>query len=321
MKSISEKIEFVRAVFGESALANNGTDIAVKCPSCGEKSSKKKLSINLNSWQYHCWVCGIKGRNLSSILRKHFNRDIVLFYEKDFNIKSFSKNNDEVIEEKCVVLPEGFIFLADNFNSRDPDIRSTISYCKKRGLSERDFWRFRLGTTSSGKFRRRVIVPSFDYDGDLNYFVARSIDSETKPKYTNAPVRKTDIVFNEIDINWSKEITIVEGPFDLMKCDTNATCLLGSEVTEGSLLFKRIVSHKTPVLLALDNDMIEKQAQVAKIFSKYCCNVRIANLMDCHDVGEMTAKEFQKMKKNAKEFSSDLHLIWKIRSIESGSII
>ena len=32
--------------------------------------------------------------------------------------------------------------------------------------------------------------------------------------------------------DWKKELTLVEGPFDLFKCDTNATCLLGSHFTE-----------------------------------------------------------------------------------------
>ena len=208
MKSTSEKLEFIRSVFGECSLANNGVDVAVSCPGCGDTRLKKKFSINIESWQCHCWVCGIKGKTLSPLLRKYFTRDIASFYENSFNINtSFSNTPEE--EEKKLEIPQSFVLLADHLSSRDPDVRATISYCKKRGLTPRDFWRFKLGTASSGRFRRRVIIPSFDDSGDLNYFVARSIDEDVKPKYVNSPVKKTEIIFNELDIDWSSELTIL----------------------------------------------------------------------------------------------------------------
>jgi len=320
VKSVTEKLEFIRSVFGECSMANNGADVAVSCPACGSSGFKKKLSINIESWQFHCWVCGIKGKTLSHILRKYFTIDIASFYESSFNI-STSFSNTSAEEEKRLEIPQGFMLLADHLSSRDPDVRATISYCKKRGLGERAFWRFKLGTTSSGRFRRRVIIPSFDDSGDLNYFVARSIDEHVKPKYVNSPVKKTEIIFNELDIDWSSEITIVEGPFDLVKCGDNATCLLGSEIGKNSLLFKRIISNKTPVLLALDRDMIAKQARIAQKLEAYCCTVRLLDLKHFSDVGEMTPAEFQKSKITANKFNDESHLIWKIREIESGSLI
>ena len=66
------------------------------------------------------------------------------------------------------------------------------------------------------------------------------------------------IIFNELNIDWSKELTIVEGPLDLIKTNDNATCLLGSSLTEDMLLFQKIVANKTNIKLALDSDIFSK---------------------------------------------------------------
>ena len=63
MQTITSKIEFITGHFGECDVSRDGTNVAVKCPSCG-KENKKKLSICLETWRYHCWVCGMKGKNL-----------------------------------------------------------------------------------------------------------------------------------------------------------------------------------------------------------------------------------------------------------------
>ena len=41
-------------------------------------------------------------------------------------------------------------------------------------------------------------------------------------------------------------MTLVEGPFDMVKCDDNATCLLGSHLPVNSLLFQKLIQNKTP---------------------------------------------------------------------------
>ena len=88
-----------------------------------------------------------------------------------------------------------------------------------------------------------MILPSFDCNGNLNYYTARSIDTDIKMKYMNSKVSKTEIIFNEINLNWQKEITLVEGPFDMVKCDDNSTCLLGSHLPVNSLLFQKITQN------------------------------------------------------------------------------
>jgi ribosomal protein L37AE/L43A len=49
-----------------------GDEQAHYCPFCSHH--KKKLQINLETQQWHCWVCDSKGKRISSLLRKlHVN--------------------------------------------------------------------------------------------------------------------------------------------------------------------------------------------------------------------------------------------------------
>jgi len=318
MKSITERLRFVRSVFGKSHLANNGVDVAVRCPSCNSKS-KKKLSINLETWQYHCWVCGIKGKDLSFILKKFSNPEDLSLYSSEFLDQ---KNTDLIVEESIETpsLPDDFILLADNLKTRDPDLRSCLLYLKKRGITKKDLWYFKLGTCRSGTHRRRVITPSFDADGYLNFYSSRTID-DGRIKYLNSKFDKRDIAFNEINIDWKRELTVVEGPFDLFKCNDNSTCLLGSSLGEGHFLFRRIVASATPVLLALDSDMIQKSFKIARLLSEYGSQVRILNLEGNEDVGSLTKEAFLKLRERAAPYDRNIDLISRIGSLRSGSII
>ena len=319
MKSISSKITFITSVFGKPSVANDGTNVAVQCPSCSS-SSKKKFSINLETWQCHCWVCGVKGKTLEPILKKYFGQESCNQFLTEFLGKSSTRDLVVTPEEVELKLPAGFSLLVDNFKTRDPDMRSAIRYLTRRGLSADDFWYFKFGAVSRGRHCKRVIMPSFDCDGELNFYVSRAIGPDAKLKYLNARTDKTAIVFNEINIDWSRELTIVEGPFDLVKANYNATCLLGAGISERSLLFKKIVSNKTPILLALDSDMQRKTYKYAKMFSEYCCDVRILSLGEFKDVGEMNRDQFRELRKSAVYYDRQSAIKSRINSLQSGSL-
>ena len=320
MKTLTSKYEYVKSVFGSGAMARNGVNVAVTCPECGKGTKKKKLSINLETWQYHCWVCGTKGKSLSYLLKKNFGSEEEEYYRRNFD----SDHKDfkiSIPKEEDVRLPSGFSLLLRESNlSHDPDFRACLGYLKSRGIGKEIVWRYGIGTCTYGKFRRRVIIPSFDEYGDLNYFTGRSID-DVFPKYLNSKNDRREIVFNDINIDWSQEITLVEGPFDLLNCDKNSTCLLGSNLNESYLLFKKLVSHKSSVVIAMDSDAVSKAYKIASLLSSYCCSVRVADLGGYRDVGEMSHSDFLNIKKSAKQFSSKDRLLNKIYSLGSGSII
>ena len=313
----SQKISFLKSTFGTGLINRGG--IAVNCPGCSkEKPDKKKLIIRIVDGTHHCWVCDLKGKSLKYTIRKFYPKKL-----KEYQRIYGEAPQDHYKEVQTVELPKipaGFKLLAQSLNTRDPDIKATVSYSKQRGLTEKDLWRFKIGSCSSGKFKRRIIVPSFNNEGILNYYVARSIDGKF-PKYVNARYPKRDLIFNELFLNWEEEITLVEGPFDLFKAGENSTCILGSSLNEKYLLFQKIIQNKTPVILALDPDAELKTMTIAEKFYEYGIDVKVTNCGGYEDVGEMSKKEFAFRKNQSRLWKPSDKLVHLINKIRSGSIV
>ena len=148
-----------------------------------------------------------------------------------------------------------------------------------------------------GRYANRIIVPSFNEGGDLNYFVARSFFSDPH-KYLNPPVSK-DVVFNELYLEWDTDLVITEGIFDAIVAGPNAVPLLGSTLHPNSKLFMKIVHNDTPVFLALDPDADKKEERIIKLFLTYGLEVYKIDINGYEDVSEMGREEFLKRKENA----------------------
>jgi len=316
--NLSARASFLQDVFGPGII--NGESIALTCPQCSKgRKDKKKLIVKLTDGMHHCWVCGLKGKTLKYTIKKYASEK----YQKYQSLFHVDNEQEKVEIEEVVKLeiPKGFLLLGQNLKSRDPDVRNTIEYAYSRGLSERDLWFYKFGTCKSGSFRRRLIMPSFDSSGNLNYYTGRSIDDDNHRKYLNAKAKKKDLIFNEINIEWSKELTIVEGPLDLVKCNHNSTSILGSFLNSNYRLFQEIVAHLTPVVLALDPDAKLKQQKICQSLYSYGVKVKILNIEDYEDVGEMTRAQFMKLKESAKIWSPRDILKYRIDSIRSGSLV
>ena len=320
LSTTEEKVAFVRSVFGKTRLMNDGINAHVKCPSCG-KGDKKKFVIRLDNDLCHCFVCGLKGRNLAPILKKFFPKYYREYCEKFLGTDMVSAGEDGD-NEKEICLPDDFtLFVDETINLNDPDIRDVFAYLTNRGMTQRDMWYFKFGVSLYNGFRRRVIFPSYDAEGNLNFYTGRDIDGERFPKYLNAAVDKKEIVFNELFIDWEEELTLVEGPFDLVKCNDNAVCLLGSFLARDALLFQKIIANKTPVLLALDPDAHSKTIKIARSLLEYDVPVRMLEHGEHEDVGEMTKQEFLHRREDAKPWNNTSGLLAKIQNMPVGSIL
>ena len=323
MISLRERLSLLQKAFGKCVLANDGVNVAMRCvnPKCDSRSdpSKLKLAVKLDEELYHCWVCDFRGKKILPLFRRY--APTYVDSAKELFSGEGRRNEPLEVHEENIELPRGFLLLAQHLGSRDPDVKAVLRYLTIRGITERDLWRFRLGTTTFGRTRRRVIFPSLKPDGDLSYWVARAIDGERKPKYLNSKATKKNVVFNEIDIDFSKRVTLVEGPFDLVKCDDNATCLLGSSLGRSYALFHACARLRTPVLLALDSDMPEKTQKIAGMLYEAGCVVEVLPLGKFVDVGEMSKEEFVAQKRAAYLWNPMDSLHQKISAIKSGSII
>lgn len=320
--TISDKISFLES-FLNLSLSKDGVNASIWCPFCKHSNrNKHKLVIHLEKNLFHCWLCDKKGGDISYVVSR-LNKNKVekaklLFKKRRNNNNLFSFENIENEEEvEFVEVPKGFKLLANAFNTIDPDVRDVFRYAIKRGANKHKFWLLRLGYSNDNEFKRSLILPSLDDNGEINFYTSRKIDEPGNSpfKYKNADIKKKNIIFNELNIDWSLPLTIVEGPLDLLKTNDNATCLLGSSLTEDMKLFKKIVENKTTVNLALDSDVYYKSLKIAETLYSYGIDVNILDTRIADDVGDMTHEQFNGLLESPKKFEKNDRLLSKIASL------
>ena len=317
MHSLTDKINFYESIFGRGRISGNGKNFDVRCPICAPSDpSKKKLAIRTDDDANHCWVCGWKARSLAPLLRKFGSQEHLDAYKR---LTGVTLVTAEVQKQQKIELPKDFQLLT-LANYEDPDVKAAWRYVYSRGLLDRDAWYFKFGVSDEPRWKRRVIMPSFDSNGDLNYFAARAIDKDRKPKYDNPDVDKNPIVFNEINIDWTKRLVLCEGPFDLVKCPENSTALLGSDLDERHEILNKILLNNTPVALALDGDKWSKKTpKIVKKLQEYNVDVVVVDVRPWGDPGSMSKAEFEEALQVAKPLYWEDRFLTKLDKFVSSS--
>ena len=201
--------------------------------------------------------------------------------------KMFMEMNDEEIEQVTDLPPE-FVSLCNKHLPKSS--RKALDYLFNRGVTKQDILMWKIGYCPEGRYVGRIIVPSFNNSGNLNYFIARSYVGH-RMKYLNPPISK-NVVFNELFVDWDESIILVEGLFDAIVAGQNAIPILGSTLREESKLFQGIVLNDSPVYLALDEDAKKKQDYIVKLFHKYDVSVKTIDTSNIDDVGSMSKSQF-----------------------------
>lgn len=315
----TEKIRFLRGIFRDIQVSRDGNDAAVPCPNC-KTDDKKKLSINITTWKYHCWVCGIKGSNLKYVFKQYYSPEVTAAFKAQFGISDDDATDDAQLIE-VVALPTGIYPVSLAKASKDPNQRACYTYLSRRGITERDMWYWKMCVSKENRFSRRVIIPSFDSTGDLNYYVSRSIDDDTRPRYINSKANKTEIIFNDLMVDWSQPVVLVEGVFDAVRVGQNAIPILGSYLPQSAALFSKIVAHELQVTLALDPDAIDKSHKIAQDFFSFGIDVRQADISGYKDIGEMPKEIARQRIAEASSWQKKTGILHRISKISSGSIL
>lgn len=302
MWSDTDKVRFIERLFGSGSIGRDGEDISVRCPICAPADhKKKKLCIRIKDDLTHCWVCGYSSRTMTPLIRKFFGNELVSEYVRTFNIQS--NGTDDTFEEaQKLELPKDFRLIATH-TPKDLDAITAKAYLRSRGLSDLDLWRFKFGLSNEPTWMGRVIMPSFSAKGELNYYTGRSFGFTKGPKYENPKANRLEVIFNEININWSEPVVLCEGPFDIPSCGDNATCLLGSELSTSSALFTKIIEAKCKVVLALDSDVrTTKVPKIAKRLTEYDVQVSIVELNGAKDPGDLSREQMKSFINDAKPY-------------------
>jgi DNA primase len=275
------------------------------CPKC--KHHNPKLSVNFEKDVFKCWVCDYNSRSIKWLVYSHGEPKHRAQWNHVCGIVDFSELDKPEEEQITITLPENFVSLTKK--KVTPLSIPARTYLKNRGVTYEDILWWKIGFCPDGEYKERIIIPSFDLTGKVNYFIARNY-TDGWGKYHNPPAEK-DFVFNELYLDWNKDITIVEGVFDAIVA-RNAIPLLGSTLRESSYIFQKIVEKCGKVYLALDSDAKEKEDRIIRLLLSYGVDVYRIDTSGFGDIGEMDKETFQARKKTSTFVSLDNYLLEKL---------
>ena len=291
----TRKLRILKDILGN--YYSSGDEYLFYCPKCNHH--KKKLSVNLKIDKFKCWICEYSSSTIYRLVKRYGAYDHRKEWENltgKIDLIEFDFLLEEEEEQaQRLKLPEEFASLANK--NRSLVSLPARKYLKDRGIADEDILRWKIGYCCSGEYDNRVIIPSFDNEGYINYFVARTYNGSWK-KYKN-PATSKDIIFNDLYIDWQRDLSLVEGVFDAIVAGTNSIPILGSTLKENSKLFKTIAKNKTPVYIALDPDAEKKAIKLIKNLLTYGVELYKVDISPYSDVGEMTKEEYIRRKKKA----------------------
>ena len=245
-------VELLEEIFGDHGLHySNRGQISLNCPICDEGRNKHNLEVNYFNDVYHCWSCG-DSEGTHGSLGKLFDKFGNKKQKKLYRILKPDDTEKKVrVKKPKVVLPENFTLFKDS-HPVYPIRRQAYNYLKSRGITDDIIEKFGIGFCDKGSHSGRIIIPSYNTTGELNYYVGRSWDPHSRAKYRNPEAEKDQIIFWENLIDWNKDIYLVEGAFDGMFLD-NPVVMLGKHMSE--LMFDKIYNNaKGNVIICLDGD-------------------------------------------------------------------
>tara|TARA_B100000700_G_scaffold326734_1_gene439177 strand:- start:1144 stop:2058 length:915 start_codon:yes stop_codon:yes gene_type:complete len=243
---------------------------------------KPKLQVNVKNGKWHCWVSGQGGHNLFQLLKK------VKASKKEFGeLKELSDDfSFEYVptkqQNKDVKLPDEYKPMWVKSNS--PIYKHALKYLKSRNISEDDMIKYSIGYCEEGLYSNRIIIPSYDEEGKLNFFVGRDI-FDSKLKYRNSPTPK-DIIGFELFVNWKEPILLVEGALDAISTKINSIPLFGKTIMNN--LKRKILEKKVKTLyVALDNDAVKDSMKIVEELMNEGIKVHMIKMTekDPNDIG------------------------------------
>ena len=287
----------LESILGGSKSARGGDEAVFTCPSCNHH--KKKLTFNLLSQKFQCWVCGYKGHRAFQLLKKANAPGAAFGALKEIDQQyNFKKQFKQKVDVNTLILPKEVVPI---ISSSAVLSRHALHYLNQRGITQQDVVKYNLHYCEEGPLKNMVVIPSYDKDGFLNYYVGRSFDKNAYIKHKLASSTK-DIIGFEMYINWDLPVILCEGAFDAMAIKRNAIPLFGKKLST-TLMKKIIKSNVEKIYLALDEDALKDAFNHAETFMSYGKQVYLIEMGD-KDPSELGFKQFTKLLHKAVELTT-----------------
>lgn len=300
------------------------------CPSCadsngGKLDNKYNLEVNFAIGKYHCWKCDIKG-NINKLVKYYGNADLASEYISDvktllasvyYKIDKFEELN-KLVDVEEIKLPKTFTFIEDINNLKNNKLKQ---FLERRKITQDMINTYHIGYTEwegeEKNIRCRLIVPSYDKNGNLTYWTGRDFTGyDNRQKYLNVKADRKRIIFNEGLIEWDGDIVLVEGIIDSLVYP-NTIPLMGKQLYKDSLLYETIMKKaNSKVIICLDNDTdISETKRIYRMLNKGRLRdkIRYIRMDKFKDFGEVYETEGKQglinLLRNNKKFS-DFELIF-----------
>lgn len=249
------------------------------CPYCAEDSmgipdNKFNLETNIERGGiFHCWKCETHGK-IAKIIKDFGTREDLINYRRllstisNLSDNSFKNDDYKLSVNNYVELPSGF----KNFNKNEKGCMPALNYLRGRNISDDIIMKFNIGYIDGSflnefSLRNRIIIPSYDANGNLNYWVGRDYTGNNKIRYKNPKLQKSSIVFNEKYINWYEDVVLVEGPFDHIVVP-NSIPLLGKALNVEALLYNTLFEKaQANINILLDPDAVHNAYKLYKLLN------------------------------------------------------
>jgi DNA primase len=254
----SQLFSLLDRVLSQSAYIRKGEEAVYFCPFCSHY--KKKLEINVRTQEWHCWICNSCGKSIRSLFYKLKAKP--QYFDELYKIigTNWKRKNETEKRPQNMSLPDEFLPLWKPQHSSA--YGQAMSYLADRKVSMDDILRYNIGYCEEGIYQQRVVVPSYDWNGDINFFAARAYHGGNSYKYMLPPWPK-DFTGFELFVNWNEltGITLVEGVFDAMAVRNNAIPLFGTTM-QFHLKLNMVIHKVKRVNIVLDNDALKQAIDI-----------------------------------------------------------
>jgi len=246
------------------------------------------LGVNTKKGIYHCFKCNMSGR-LSDI---------------EIPLSSFQDRVKEILGEKpgqgrAITSFQASPRIALTCKVSLPGESKIVSlqsglpyrYLKLRRVTDKEIIKYKIHYCSEGLFHDRIIIPIYNIDKVLIYFVGRAY-LNLNPKYLNAPVPKEEIVYRT-ELETTDEVVVCEGIFDALRIGKvkPAVALLGKVASRKQI--NLITSHvRRLIYVMLDSDA-KQEAFILYNQLSYYKKTRLI-LLDKKDPGSLQTEELER---------------------------
>jgi DNA primase len=239
---------------------DKGEYFSIKCPYHNE--SKPSAALYKDRWLFKCFACGEThgfAKFYEYLKHESWNE------HGEFSIKNYRREFESLTGKQR----ETYEIIEGRVTSVYDNVKA-LEYCRSRNIDDKfmkffefratDLCKFKPQIDRDGKpsrsalWKDRLLIP-IDFEGKPYSLEGRDYTRSQHPKCLYPKGCKTDICFNQDNLNRDELLVVCEGLMDIHKIWTgiirNVTCTFGVSLSEGQKAFLQSASN---LVLYIDDD-------------------------------------------------------------------